>query len=104
MHAPVRFSPQTVTLLQALLDRSHDWHYGYDLSQQTGLKSGTLYPILMRLERAGLLAARWQAPSRPGAPPRHLYRLTAAGVRAAREKLHAKKRASLAPAAAAGRA
>jgi len=105
MHARVRFSPQTVTLLQALLDSPHDWHYGYDLSQQTGLKSGTLYPILIRLERAGLLAARWQTPSRPGAPPRHLYRLTAAGVRTTRERLRAsKKRMSLAPASAAGRA
>jgi len=103
--APLRFSSQTCCLLQALLDSPQDWRYGYDLSQETGLKSGTLYPILMRLERAGLLAARWQAPARAGAPPRHLYRLTAAGVKAAREKVSvAKRRGALTPSSAAGRA
>lgn len=100
-----RFSPQTFLLLQALLDHPQEWRYGYDLSQETGLKSGTLYPILMRLERAGLLAARWQAPTREGAPPRHLYRLTAAGAKTAREKLGAAEaRRAMTPASAAARA
>jgi DNA-binding PadR family transcriptional regulator len=101
----LRFSAQTLLVLQALLDDPEAWCYGYDLSQQTGLKSGTLYPILMRLERVGLLAARWQSPARPGAPPRHLYRLTAAGMRVAREKLRATKgRGLLVRAPAAGKA
>jgi DNA-binding PadR family transcriptional regulator len=55
------------------------WRHGYDLSQQTGLKSGTLYPILMRLSDQGLLESKWQEPEHPGRPPRHAYRLTSEG-------------------------
>ncbi len=59
------------------------WHYGYDLSRRSALKSGTLYPILVRLAERGWLETRWTDPERPGRPPRHTYRLTAEGVRAA---------------------
>jgi hypothetical protein len=61
------------------------WQYGYELSKQTYLKSGTLYPLLMRLSDQGLLASRWQEPERPGRPPRHAYRLTPTGLAFARE-------------------
>jgi PadR family transcriptional regulator, regulatory protein PadR len=54
------------------------WRYGYDLSVEVGLKSGSLYPILMRLADRGLLESKWDA-GPPGKPPRHLYRLTAQG-------------------------
>ena len=50
----------------------------------TGLRSGTLYPLLIRLEAQGLLEAEWQPPAAPGRPPRHAYRLTAAGLARAR--------------------
>ena len=43
------FSAQTVALLVALAARPQDWRHGYDLARETGLKSGTLYPILVRL-------------------------------------------------------
>ncbi|MGB0124937.1 MAG: PadR family transcriptional regulator, partial [Silvibacterium sp.] len=56
----------------------------YDLSRSTGLKSGTLYPLLMRLADRKLLETSWETVE-PGRPPRHLYRLTAEGVRFARE-------------------
>src|SRR5438045_3088536 len=79
-------SRQTRTLLAALLDRSRIWRHGYDLSKETGLRSGTLYPLLMRLSDQGLLEARWQEPERPGLPPRHVYRLTASGLALAREQ------------------
>ncbi len=79
-------SSQTRALLAALLDRSQTWRHGYDLSKQTGIKSGTLYPLLMRLTEQGLLDSRWDNPDRPGLPPRHAYRLTNAGVALAHEQ------------------
>ncbi|HEY7466407.1 MAG TPA: PadR family transcriptional regulator [Dehalococcoidia bacterium] len=80
-------SRQTQTVLAALLGATEDWHYGYDLSKATGLKSGTLYPILMRLEAQGWLEARWEEAPQPGKPARHLYRLTALGASEARSAL-----------------
>lgn len=76
-------SPQTRAVLQALAAQPQAWRYGYDLSKQTGLKSGTLYPLLMRLSDQGWLEAEWRAPVQPGRPSRHAYRLTAAGLAAA---------------------
>jgi PadR family transcriptional regulator PadR len=58
--------------------------HGYDLCRQGGVKSGTLYPLLIRLEEQGYLEAEWQAPAEPGRPPRHAYRLTATGRALAR--------------------
>jgi len=55
------------------------WRHGYDLAKQTGLKSGTLYPILIRLAERGLVEAMWENEQPQGRPRRHLYRLTAAG-------------------------
>jgi PadR family transcriptional regulator PadR len=80
----VRVSPQTSLLLESLLQSPAEWRYGYDLSHETGLKSGTLYPILMRLAEKSLLATRWEEAVVPGRPPRHMYRLTALGQQWAR--------------------
>ena len=79
-------SRQTRALLAALLERARAWRHGYELSKETGLKSGTLYPVLMRLSEQGLLESRWQEPERPGLPPRHVYRLTVSGLALAREQ------------------
>lgn len=76
-------SKQTQAVLASLLDAASRWHYGYDLSKETGLKSGTLYPILMRLEAHGWLEARWEDAPQSGKPPRHLYKLTAQGLQEA---------------------
>ncbi|HWC30158.1 MAG TPA: PadR family transcriptional regulator [Dehalococcoidia bacterium] len=78
----INSSRQTQALIAALLLESDSWQYGYDLSRATGLRSGTLYPILIRLENQGWLEARWEVPA-PGKPPRHLYRLTALGLQEA---------------------
>lgn len=75
-------------MLARFVDRPSDWRYGYELSRNTGLKSGTLYPILMRLEKYTLLEARWEA-TEDGVPPRHTYRLTPNGLEFARAKLAA---------------
>lgn len=83
----LRISPQTLSLLEALLIHPTRWHHGYALSQQTGLASGTLYPILMRLEKRKWLETRWEDPGVTGRPPRHLYRLTSDGREWAREEM-----------------
>jgi DNA-binding PadR family transcriptional regulator len=57
----------------------------------TGLASGTIYPLLMRMTDQGLVEAEWRAPETPGRPPRHAYRLTAAGLRLARDHAKAEK-------------
>jgi PadR family transcriptional regulator, regulatory protein PadR len=74
------FSPQTLSVLAALCEQPSQWQHGYALASQTGLKSGTLYPILIRLADRGLVEACWQEEAQPGRPRRHLYRLTADGL------------------------
>src|ERR1700721_1389674 len=86
MPRPPNASRQTHLLLAALLDQPRAWRHGYELAKEIGLKSGTLYPLLMRLSDQGLLDARWQDSSQPGRPPRHMYRPTAAGLALAREQ------------------
>ena len=81
-----RLSRETLLVLRRFVERPTDWRYGYELSRETGLKSGTLYPILMRLETYGLLEARWVA-TEEGVPPRHTYRLTPNGLQLARTQL-----------------
>ncbi len=77
-------SAQARNVLQALLARPAEWRYGYELSKLSGLSSGTLYPLLIRLHERGLLEAQWTPPDRPGRPPRHAYRLSSEGVAFAR--------------------
>jgi PadR family transcriptional regulator PadR len=81
----LRISPQTLRVLDSFLEQPEDWKYGYDLSRNTGLKSGTLYPILMRLAENKLLETKWEE-SEPGRPPRHMYRFTADGLRFIKEQ------------------
>lgn len=80
-------SPQTLSVLELLLESPRSWHYGYAISQRSGLQSGTLYPILVRLAEQGWLETRWVEPDQPGRPSRHTYRLTGEGAKAARQKL-----------------
>jgi PadR family transcriptional regulator, regulatory protein PadR len=77
-----KLSPQTSAVLAALANRPSDWLYGLELAKLTGLKSGSLYPILIRLADRALLESRWLEPSERGRPPRHVYRITAAGLKA----------------------
>jgi PadR family transcriptional regulator PadR len=86
MTRPPNISRQTCALLTVLLEQPQAWRYGYDLTKQTGLKSGTLYPLLMRLSDQGLLDSEWRQPLQPGRPPRHAYRLTDAGAALARQR------------------
>ena len=75
-----RPSRQTVEVLGALAADPSEWRYGYELGLEVGLRSGSLYPILVRLSDRELLESRWEADAPAGRPPRHLYRLTASGL------------------------
>jgi len=79
-----RPSKQMLVLLEALSGQAPHWRHGYDLMKQTGLLSGTLYPLLMRMADQGLVEAEWREPAQPGRPARHAYRLTAKGLALAR--------------------
>lgn len=85
----------TARVLAALLAEPEADRYGLDLMQDTGLASGTLYPILRRLMEAGWLSTRWEEvdPAEQGRPARRYYRLTPEGVTQARQAL-AEMRAS----------
>ena len=72
-------SPQAMRLLRALAAEPARWRYGYELGTETGLKAGSLYPILVRLADRGLLEASWEQSPPPGRPARHLYRLSRDG-------------------------
>jgi DNA-binding PadR family transcriptional regulator len=89
----LRRSEQTFLAMREFLQAPKDWQYGYDISRSTGLKSGTLYPILMRMAERGLLETRWET-SEPGKPPRHMYRLTSDGVQYVRRELPSTARRS----------
>ena len=79
-----RPSPQTVKVLSTLVARPSQWRYGYDLSLEIGVPSGSLYPILVRLAERDLLESQWETDLTQGRPPRHLYRLTEVGLEYAR--------------------
>ena len=77
------FSRQTLSVLAALCAEPSAWQHGYAIARDTGLKSGTLYPILVRLADRGLMEARWEDEQPAGRPRRHLYRLTPEGLASA---------------------
>jgi DNA-binding PadR family transcriptional regulator len=77
MGRPRHASSQIDSLLAALARDPESWAFGYELSKRLGIGAGTLYPALIRLSDDGLLEHRWEPSA--GRPPRHLYRLTAAG-------------------------
>jgi PadR family transcriptional regulator PadR len=91
---PPRFNLTHPTAL-VLLALSEGYRYGFDIMDATGLASGTVYPLLRRLEGLGLAAAGWEgeeAAHREGRPARRYYALTAGGAAAladARRKLGA---------------
>ena len=76
----VRITLPTALVLIALA-RGH--RHGFDVLDATGLESGTVYPILRRLEDAGAVRSRWEPVQRArdeGRPPRRYYELTGAGA------------------------
>jgi PadR family transcriptional regulator len=84
-------------VLSILLDEPTTLHYGLDLSQRAELATGTIYPILTRLEQAGWIDSSWEDadPSDLGRPRRRLYRLTGAGAEFAARAVEEGRRAIL---------
>jgi len=80
-------SLQTLKVLEAFLENPTVELSGADVHKRSGIASGTLYPILLRLESAGWFVSRWEAidPAREGRPRRRLYRLTRSGLARASE-------------------
>ena len=78
-------SPQTLAALECLAQDPSAWLYGLEIAKATGLKSGSLYPILSRCAERGLLESQWLEPAEQGRPPRHAYRITPAGLAALRD-------------------
>ncbi|MDJ0343345.1 helix-turn-helix transcriptional regulator [Streptomyces sp. H10-C2] len=82
----IRLTPATAKVLKELLDDIQTRHYGREIMQATGLKSGSLYPILARLERQGVIKSEKEEidASEMGRPARRYYKVTGEGARAAR--------------------
>lgn len=78
---------QTLKVLEAFLENPAEERSGADVHRRSGIASGTLYPILLRLESAGWFVSRWEAidPVDAGRPRRRLYRLTRSGLARASE-------------------
>jgi PadR family transcriptional regulator PadR len=83
----VRMSLQTLRVLEVFLENPTAQLSGADVHESCGIASGTLYPILLRLEAAGWFVSRWESidPSSAGRPRRRLYRLTSTGLKRASE-------------------
>jgi DNA-binding PadR family transcriptional regulator len=80
--APKPLSLSAVAVLDAVASRIR---HGFDIMDATGLPSGTVYPILGRLERDGCVRSRWEAQTtalREKRPPRRYYEITASGAKA----------------------
>jgi PadR family transcriptional regulator, regulatory protein PadR len=76
---------QTFKVLGILLSRPREEISGAEVARATKLASGTLYPILLRLEKAGWVESNWETgdPHKLGRPRRRFYRITAEGARGA---------------------
>jgi DNA-binding PadR family transcriptional regulator len=79
----------TQRVLETLLADPQRELYGLEIGEAAGLRSGTVHPILARLEGYGWVVSRWEDidASAEGRPARRYYTLTAEGVQAARAAL-----------------
>jgi PadR family transcriptional regulator, regulatory protein PadR len=85
----VRITATVGKVLRVFLDDITESRYGYELMQRTELASGTLYPILARLEAAGWLISDLEDidPNVEHRPARRFYRITEAAAEMARSEL-----------------
>jgi PadR family transcriptional regulator, regulatory protein PadR len=85
----VRLTQPALKVLRFLMQTPREGRSGAEMSKATKVGSGTLYPMLARLEAAGWLTSEWEMidPSEAGRPRRRFYRLTAIGQNNAREAL-----------------
>ena len=81
--SPLRLTHTTALILQALASGSR---HGFQIMEVTGLPSGTVYPVLRRLEREAAVASEWEdgdVAREAGRRRRRIYRLNASGQRLA---------------------
>jgi len=85
----MRLSERGLRVLRFLLEAPQHSRSGAEIGRATKTGSGTLYPLLARLEAAGWLSSQWELldPREAGRPRKRLYRLTAEGQRNAEEAL-----------------
>ena len=85
----MRISGSGLKVLKAFMYNTGRSLHGYEIMQDAGVSSGTLYPLLMRFEEHGLLTSSWEQPEADpsGRPRRRLYRITGEGQRVAYERL-----------------
>jgi PadR family transcriptional regulator PadR len=85
----IRISGPTLKLLKLLLENPSRGRSGAEISKITKLGSGTMYPLLQRLEIAKWIEGDWEnvEPSEVGRPKRRLYKLTRSGQAAAIKEL-----------------
>jgi PadR family transcriptional regulator PadR len=81
MPESVRVSRQMLKVLKSMVEKPREGRSGAELSKETGISSGTLYPLLQRLEQAGWVTSAWEQidPSEVGRPRRRYYTLSALG-------------------------
>jgi len=81
MRPQIRLSGATLKVLRLLLSQPAQGFSGADISRSAHIGSGTLYPMLTRLELAGWLTSEWEngAPRELGRPRRRFYKLTNEG-------------------------
>lgn len=82
----LRMTLATQLVLRSMLAEPTQETYGLQICQDAGLPSGTIHPILARLERVGWVESRWEdvVPQEEGRPRRRYYRLTEEGAERAR--------------------
>jgi hypothetical protein len=95
MDGSPRITMNMLKVLRVLLEDPTAKHYGFKVGRAAGLSGGSLYPLLGRLEQAGMLASGWEDvnPSAVGRPRRRLYWLTSEGADNARRTLQEAQRA-----------
>jgi len=98
MGKPIRLTFQTLQVLRALLNDPAGEHYGLEISKEAGLPTGSIYPILTRMEVSGLVTSAWEDIDETVAKRRRrrYYRLTSDGLEFARDEV-GKAARSLAP-------
>ncbi len=85
----IRLSGPTLKVLKLMLEKPREGRSGAEISRALGIGSGTLYPLLARLENADWMRSEWERvdPSEVGRPRKRFYKLTGQGQTRARKAL-----------------
>jgi DNA-binding PadR family transcriptional regulator len=87
--AEIRLSQAALKVLRFLMDAPRVAQSGAEIARATHVSSGTLYPMLIRLEAAGWLRSEWERinPREQGRPRKRFYELTSLGQNSANHAL-----------------